>query len=60
MSRLASSLVLYVRRLMRSRFNRLKKLSATALSWQFSRRLMYYPAGDACIAERAVFQIVML
>jgi len=25
---------------MRSRFNRLKKLSATALSWQFPRRLM--------------------
>src|SRR3990167_2404930 len=40
MSRRASSRVLYFLRRMRSRLSRLKKLSATALSQQFPRRLM--------------------
>ena len=37
---LASSRVLWVRRRMRSRLSRLKKLSATALSWQLHLRLI--------------------
>jgi len=36
----ASSRVGYILRLIRSFFSPLKKLSATALSWQFPRRLM--------------------
>ena len=46
---LASSLVMYVRRLIRSCLNRCRKLSATALSWQFPRLRML--ASRLCLPK---------
>jgi hypothetical protein len=44
---LAAARVSYVRRLISSPFNSWKKLSATALLWQFPRRLMF--ASRLCL-----------